>query len=433
MDVARLTGLAKHLRELTWLSVLSHGEALDAASAIPGLRNWPEVRAFPQRVVDSTLDLPAAERLARRLQRDHAVDITPGALLYLLEMAEFHAVTPQRRGTERLIVTTSAPGAGHLKASRIADKVVDFEGSRVCGPVPSASDPVAFFEAREAAHDRDARIADWLYEWDRAIPSIGAWNALLAACRGHDRVELWIDPTPNKQLLGMQLIDGLSHEPDVLARLFVVWMDDPLRGAIARELHAMQPNIVKVGIGEIELARRAWTAYRQPTPLDWFALLGSDLDALPLLRRTVGLLLDELPALGTGIGATERLLLDTMAPGAVRPWRFFERNAQHNPSRVYNGLFEEMRIVNRLGSGPRPPIVGLRDPTFGPAEMMDSERRRRYLDCELSLSDLGCALGDGKDDYARHNAIHRWWGGTLLTNDRLWRWDAANQALAAPR
>jgi hypothetical protein len=24
-----------------------------------------------------------------------------------------------------------------------------------------------------------------------------------------------------------------------------------------------------------------------------------------------------------------------------------------------------------------------------------------------------------------HNPIHRWWGGTELTSERLWRWDRA--------
>ena len=51
---------------------------------------------------------------------------------------------------------------------------------------------------------------------------------------------------------------------------------------------------------------------------------------------------------------------------------------------------------------------------------------------ELSLSDLGRALLAGKDDFARHNPVHRWWGGTLLTNDNLWRWDAQRQRLVPP-
>ena len=28
-----------------------------------------------------------------------------------------------------------------------------------------------------------------------------------------------------------------------------------------------------------------------------------------------------------------------------------------------------------------------------------------------------------KEDFSRHNPIDRWWGGTHLTNDRLWRWN----------
>jgi hypothetical protein len=34
-------------------------------------------------------------------------------------------------------------------------------------------------------------------------------------------------------------------------------------------------------------------------------------------------------------------------------------------------------------------------------------------------------------DFSKHNAIDRWWGGTRLTNDRLWRWDSANRVLIA--
>jgi hypothetical protein len=48
---------------------------------------------------------------------------------------------------------------------------------------------------------------------------------------------------------------------------------------------------------------------------------------------------------------------------------------------------------------------------------------------------VGCHTEFGKvivahqEDFSRHNPIDRWWGGTRLTNDRLWRW---NPALVAP-
>ena len=32
----------------------------------------------------------------------------------------------------------------------------------------------------------------------------------------------------------------------------------------------------------------------------------------------------------------------------------------------------------------------------------------------------------------RHNPIKRWWGGTELTNERLWRWDRESRLLVAP-
>ena len=58
--------------------------------------------------------------------------------------------------------------------------------------------------------------------------------------------------------------------------------------------------------------------------------------------------------------------------------------------------------------------------------------RERYQGSKLTLTALGKAILAGAEDFGRHNPIHRWWGGTELTNDRLWRWDPANRALIAP-
>ena len=55
------------------------------------------------------------------------------------------------------------------------------------------------------------------------------------------------------------------------------------------------------------------------------------------------------------------------------------------------------------------------------------EAYRRSL---LSLTEFGKAIVAHKEDFSRHNPIDRWWGGTHLTNDNLWRW---NPALVAPQ
>jgi hypothetical protein len=62
----------------------------------------------------------------------------------------------------------------------------------------------------------------------------------------------------------------------------------------------------------------------------------------------------------------------------------------------------------------------------------DPKRLARYKRSKLNLTALGKAILDRIEDFSRHNPIHRWWGGTELTNDRLWRWDPANRALIAP-
>jgi hypothetical protein len=62
----------------------------------------------------------------------------------------------------------------------------------------------------------------------------------------------------------------------------------------------------------------------------------------------------------------------------------------------------------------------------------DRERHRRYKESRLSLTPLGKAILAGTDDFSRHNPIRRWWGGTELTNDHLWRWDQDNRVLVAP-
>ena len=63
---------------------------------------------------------------------------------------------------------------------------------------------------------------------------------------------------------------------------------------------------------------------------------------------------------------------------------------------------------------------------------MDKARLARYQQNELSLTALGQAVLAGTEDFSRHNPIHRWWGGTELTNDNLSRWDPVKQALITP-
>jgi hypothetical protein len=138
-------------------------------------------------------------------------------------------------------------------------------------------------------------------------------------------------------------------------------------------------------------------------------------------------LLEELP-MRTGLGATEMRMLELLAAGHVHPYGLFPGHEKPNERRTY-GYWEVGELLDGLGRCPRPAVSGLTEGPFD-LDMHDSrERHARYKSSTLSLTDLGKQILAGADDFSRHNPIHRWWGGTELTNDRLWRWDPENRWL----
>ena len=89
MDLQQLKLLAGNIRAFVQQAdiQIGHNESLDIAAALPGLRNWPEVLAFPDRVSAFTLDIVSANRLAARLNKRCDFDITPQAVLQKLQAA----------------------------------------------------------------------------------------------------------------------------------------------------------------------------------------------------------------------------------------------------------------------------------------------------------------------------------------------------------
>ena len=85
-----------------------------------------------------------------------------------------------------------------------------------------------------------------------------------------------------------------------------------------------------------------------------------------------------------------------------------------------------------MGCGPAPAVAGLDEGPFTEEMLNDDGRRTRYRQSKLSLTALGKAVLAQTEDFSRHNPINRWWGGTQLTNDNLWRWDPESRALIAP-
>jgi len=185
-------------------------------------------------------------------------------------------------------------------------------------------------------------------------------------------------------------------------------------------------NFPAVAINDrhFEIASLAWQAFRAPTPQAWGDLLAKDLSILPQLRRCVLEMLEELAGRATGLGASEMRILELISAGYQHPFDVFPHYRERFQRRVF-GYWEAGALLERLALAPMPAVSGLAEWPFTLAMHDDDARLARYKESRLSLTEFGKAILAHEEDFSRHNPIDRWWGGTHLTNDNLWRWNPA--------
>jgi hypothetical protein len=244
-------------------------------------------------------------------------------------------------------------------------------------------------------------------------------------CEQYETVELWFDIDPNAQLQLIWLLDYFRSYPEIVARLKLRLVDREMIGL--EGFGKWRPPAVDVTEQELATASAAWLAYRAATPEGCFDLLAKDLSALPLLKPALIDLLKELPSNSTGLGATEMRMLELIARGySLTNALFHLRDLRQ--TRIFSE-WQHGYLLDGLAHGPRPAVAGLDDELRTLSRENLRDRLDAYHRSRLSLTEFGRAVVAHREDFSRHNPIDRWWGGTRLTNDHLWRW---NPVLVAP-
>ena len=319
----------------------------------------------------------------------------------------------------RLILTADSSSAGCVVSASLADLAVAIELRMVWGPPRSDAELVAFLEARTT----QGPDSNWLYSLPRQRRQLFGFQdlGLIEACERCETVELWMETEPNAQLVLIWLLDYLGLQARTLG-IVLRHVDASLGETEPARLAECKFPGVAINDHHIEIASLAWGAYRAPTPHAWFNLLSRDLSILPQLRRCVLEMLEELPGRATGLGASELRILELISAGYEHPFEVFPHFKQRFQRRVF-GYWEAGALLEGLALAPVPAVSGLAEWPFTLEMHNLRERYERYKESRLSLTALGRAILAGADDFSRHNPIDRWWGGTRLTNDRLWRWD----------
>ncbi|WP_456742263.1 hypothetical protein [Bradyrhizobium sp. USDA 4469] len=333
------------------------------------------------------------------------------------------------RAKTKLIVTTDSSIAGAIQQAGCADLVIAIERRLVWGRLPSAAERDAFFAPRAT----QPQGLHWLDD----TPS---WRLDESGLKGHGLIELlsecgsaelWIGWEPNAQLLLLWLLDHCSSEDAAVSKLMMRQLDGAAGAADPGQFAQLNPPMVRPTHDHLEPAGRLWRAYREPTPQAWFDLLKADLSLFPQLEQSIIDLLEELPGVTSGLGATETRILELVAPGEARPFDVFPGHQKRNESRVFD-YWEVGALLDGLVRSPVPAVSGLEEGPFTFDMHNDALRHARYKQSRLLLTEFGKAVLGGYENFLRHNRIDRWWGGTHLTSERLWQWDREAFSLIAP-
>jgi hypothetical protein len=303
--------------------------------------------------------------------------------------------------------------------SGFADLAIHFFYRFIWGPLPPTDELAAYLGARAPEQHSGTHWSAFAYGWERSRGEAHRDLALTEFCLRYDTVELWFDTRPYAQLQLIWLLHHFRACPEMRARLKLRLLDRDLVeidtldfDRLRRPVDVMEKNLAT--------ASTAWQAYAAPTPEACFKLIEKDLSAFPLLKPALRDLLDELPSRTTGLGATEMRMLELIAAGYANVNPLFHLR-ELRQTRVFDE-WEQGYLLDGLAFGPKPAIAGLDEELRTIRRDNLRDRHAALLRSRMSLTDFGKAVVAHKEDFSRHNPIDRWWGGTHLTNERLWRY-----------
>ena len=323
-----------------------------------------------------------------------------------------------------LVITNGDTAAACLREAGIGDEVLPWRDILYEGPVPLTE------YIGELLEIRAKYLADTYPQPGRSVlAEFEARDARLAASGSFDRVTLWFEHDLCDQLQLIQLVSWFSTEIREPGSLLLVQADDFLGAQDRRSIKRIQSRAVEIEPEHFKRANDAWFAFCQDTPQLWAQLVERDLTIFPHLPAAVLRMLDELPGLN-GLSRSETAVLNRVANGTTRAADLFVELVANDRINDFMGDWSFFTLLDRMAAGPASLLRSSVNARFHPA--WASEQRRQYLDAELRLTPIGEAVLAGREDYARHAKIDRWWGGTHITNDNLWRWDAENCRLIAP-
>ena len=247
-------------------------------------------------------------------------------------------------------------------------------------------------------------------------------QTLSHAISDYQRVVLWFELDAHDQLILLRCLAYFAQH-GLPKRLELISVGDFPGTQRFLGLGQLPPEALRLlwtqrkvlTVAHTALAANVWKAYSSDDPRDLAHYLHADTSLLPQLHAALHRQLQELPSLDNGLGATQQLLLQTLArTGNTSVARLLgEAMLLRDPYSgiADGGLYHELRLLSQT----REAIVVL-------------EQRGSMRADEVDITALGRQVLAGRVNLMSLQLPPRWVGGVCIRGgQRNWHWDEAKR------
>lgn len=304
-----------------------------------------------------------------------------------------------------------------LSQTAVGGERFSFRDALIGGPTPAVNG--SKWRGIRAAHLAEAYGVDF----QKCEDGLTRQQQIFESFKDHQEVTLWFESDLFCQANLLYMLDWCARShPETKLSLICIgeFPGRPnFRGLgelTPQELASLFDKRLEVTDAQLELATRAWQAYRSEDPRELERLLQTDTSVLPFLEGALRLQLTRFPSAHNGLNKIESKGLKLIDQGFTRFRELFQRFVAAEPdyglgdSQFWNALQPLKRGASPL--------------------LMQEGEVEAISESVFAITDAGRSVLSGAADRVTSNGIDEWLGGVHLQGQtNIWRWDERQEKL----
>jgi len=245
-------------------------------------------------------------------------------------------------------------------------------------------------------------------EYKKVLKDFQERNQKLYRYRIYNNIIIWFEHDLHDQLLLIQILNWFAKQNIESINITMVSTSNYLGESSTKQIQKLLKYRIELLPEHFKLAEKAWSAFCEPTPKEWFKLLTQPTSLLPFLHGAIFRMLEEYPNTKTGLSRTEYQALLIISNGIEKPHDIFEKY-QSFEERKFMGDIIFFKILKE----------------FENYNIIESYENRS----KLKITKLGRRLLNAEENWLNIKPINRHIGGVHITMDNLWCWDSRKHTI----